>query len=65
MKNVVILLALILSATTINAQEPSADYSDEVSSLDNIMETLYGVISGEKGEERDWELFRYLFKPRG
>lgn len=39
------------------------DYSNKVTSLDTIMETLYGVISGEKNEERNWELFRYLFKP--
>lgn len=24
---------------------------------------MYSVISGEKGEARDWELFKYLFKP--
>jgi hypothetical protein len=27
--------------------------------------TLYGVISGEKGEARNWALFNYLFKPDG
>lgn len=27
------------------------------------MATLYGVISGEKGEERNWELFQFLFHP--
>jgi len=38
-------------------------YFTKVASLDNILENLYGVISGEAGEERDWDLFRYLFKP--
>ncbi|MCI4670353.1 MAG: hypothetical protein MRZ79_19605 [Bacteroidia bacterium] len=36
-------------------------YMNKVESLDAIMENLYGVISGEKGEERNWELFHYLF----
>lgn len=37
------------------------DYSNDVSSFDNIMTTLYGVISGEKGEARDWNRFKNLF----
>ena len=37
-------------------------YLTKVASLDSILENLYGVISGEAGEERDWDLFRYLFK---
>ncbi len=43
---------------------PQADkYADKVKTLDRTIETLYAVISGEKGEARDWELFRYLFIP--
>ncbi len=38
-------------------------YQDEVRDLDSTIETLYGVISGEKGESRDWDLFRHLFYP--
>lgn len=33
------------------------------SSVDGILETLYSVISGEKGQTRNWELFRSLFHP--
>lgn len=36
-------------------------YHDKVASMDAILESLYGVISGEKGEARNWELFNYLF----
>jgi hypothetical protein len=36
-------------------------YAEKVSSLDNILETLYGVISGEAGEKRDWDLFQFIF----
>ena len=38
-------------------------YLEKVKTLDATLENLYGVISGEKGETRDWDLFRYLFKP--
>lgn len=37
------------------------DYMDKVQTLDRTIETLYAVISGEAGEKRDWELFRFLF----
>lgn len=42
-------------------QEGQNNYSDRVESLDNILETLYAVISGDAGEERDWVLFKHLF----
>lgn len=38
-------------------------YLDKVQTLDSTIETLYGVISGPAGQPRDWDLFRYLFKP--
>ena len=38
-------------------------YLDKVKTLDSTLENLYAVISGEKGEPRNWELFKYLFKP--
>jgi len=48
--------------TAANAQQQT-DYSAKVKTLDSTLETLYAVISGEKGEARNWELFKYLFKP--
>lgn len=36
-------------------------YLEKVKSIDSIIHNLYNVISGEKGEERDWELMKYLF----
>ena len=50
------LFALVFHAQT------SRDYSDKVLTIDSTLETLYSVISGEKGEARNWELFNYLFK---
>ena len=57
MKKLILLLLLI--PATIVAQDK--DYSSKVATIDSTIETLYGVISGEKGEARNWELFRYLF----
>lgn len=46
-----------------NQEELDKKYLAKVKTLDATLESLYGVISGEKGETRDWDLFRYLFKP--
>ena len=35
----------------------------DVESVDGIMEAVYDVISGAKGEARDWDRFRSLFHP--
>lgn len=58
-----LLTFLLLCAFGIQAQDKDNVHIDKVSTLDSTLETLYGVISGEKGEERDWDLFKYLFKP--
>jgi len=38
----------------------SNQYKDDVISIDSIIDALYDVISGEKGEERNWDRERYL-----
>tara|TARA_R110000787_G_scaffold210882_6_gene320642 strand:+ start:12466 stop:12978 length:513 start_codon:yes stop_codon:yes gene_type:complete len=50
---------LLFITLSINAQ--TKGYSEKVQSIDVTIKTLYAVISGEKGEARDWELFQYLF----
>ena len=45
------------------AQSSAEKHISKVQSLDTTLSTLYDVISGEKGQERDWELFKYLFHP--
>jgi hypothetical protein len=57
-----LLIPLLLIVSILEAQNNTAKYIDKVQSLDSTLETLYNVISGEKGEERNWELFNYLFK---
>ena len=64
MRKFILLLLVVVTTTTFCAAQANTDkYLDQVKTLDSTLKTLYGVISGEKGEERDWELFRYLFKP--
>lgn len=43
------------------AQTANSDYSAKVTTIESTIETLYAVISGDAGEQRDWELFKYLF----
>lgn len=63
-KNILILLLCAISLTCIaQEQKEQKDYSNRVKTLDSIIETMYTVISGEKGVERDWKLFKFLFKP--
>ena len=64
MKKLLIPFCLLVGLSTIsNAQDAPKEYLDKVQTLDSTLETLYAVISGEKGEARDWDLFRFLFHP--
>lgn len=66
MKKLIYLFCLSFLSITTSAQvtsEKTMDYLEKVKTLDSTIETLYAVISGEKGVERDWELFKFLFKP--
>lgn len=56
------ILFCILTLSSGMCQETN-HYADKASSLDSILYNLYGAISGEKGEARDWELMKYLFHP--
>lgn len=49
--------------TELNYQALNKKYQDKVATLDATVKTLYEVISGEKGEQRNEELLRYLFHP--
>ena len=54
-------MCFLLSTLALNAQENTKDYSENVATLDSTIETLYSVISGDAGVERNWELFKHLF----
>ncbi|MET6991258.1 hypothetical protein [Sediminicola arcticus] len=64
MGNFKFLLVLFLGVSFSSmAQSQKEAYLDKVQTLDDTLATLYGVISGEKGEQRNWELFQFLFHP--
>ena len=54
-------LLLLLISVSLSAQSYDGLYRQKVKTLDSTVETLYAVISGDKGEKRDWDLFNYLF----
>ncbi|MFH4965790.1 hypothetical protein V8G69_12385 [Gaetbulibacter sp. M235] len=74
MHKLITIVFILTFSLTINAQEkvvkPEKDSlktqvidSSKVKTLDGTIKALYKVISGEKGVERNWEFFKYLFKP--
>jgi hypothetical protein len=70
MKKLSTLLFVCILATNLNGQNNTDEEvleftidSSAVLTLDNTLKSLYGVISGEKDEKRNWKQFKYLFKP--
>ncbi|MEM9822425.1 MAG: hypothetical protein AAF985_15190 [Bacteroidota bacterium] len=59
MRNILLLLFCCYGTSSLS-QNP---YAEDVQSPDQIMAALYESISGDKGEKRDWDRFRYLFIP--
>ena len=58
MKTFLYSIIFLLLTWTTSAQDT---YEQDVQSIDQIMTALYEVISGDKGEKRDWDRFYYLF----
>src|SRR3984957_12853378 len=42
---------------------PAAKNPADVDTIDHLMASLYDVISGPAGQQRDWDRFRSLFLP--
>lgn len=68
MKHLTSLLFITLLFSTISfAQEKEGNkealYLEKVQTLDGTIHSLYSVISGEKEVKRDWDFFKFLFKP--
>ena len=57
-----IALPLLTLAQDAKPDAPKAKPED-VKSLDALVAAVYDVISGPKGQERDWDRFRSLFAP--
>jgi len=58
--NVTLMLALLLSSSTCLQASNTANPED-VKSIDAIINAVYDVISGPKGQQRDWDRFHSLF----
>lgn len=58
---ITIYLMSFVYSTAIIAQDKN--YEKDVKSMENILVALYDVISGEAGEQRDWDRMKNLFKP--
>lgn len=56
-----LILLVFLTTSLLGAQEKSKDYTHHVTTLDSTIATLYSVISGDAGVERNWDLFKHLF----
>lgn len=62
-KAIILVIACLVISFQGHTQSLDKNYQTKVQTLDSTIETLYGVISGEKDQERDWDLFKYLFHP--
>jgi len=56
-----ILSLLIFQAVSAQTDKPKEANPADVATLDAIMKSVYDVISGDAGKERDWDRFRTLF----
>lgn len=56
-------LLFLLSISVSASLAQTKDYTSDTSTPDAIISALYGVISGAPGTPRDWDRFKYLFKP--
>lgn len=63
MKYFLLLFSLMTMGTCLpaQAQNSESNVSFDLTTIDGTIEALYASISGEKGEERDWDTFRNLF----
>ena len=67
MKKYVFTLFLTTISITSQAQKSKekakqpVDYTENVATVNNVINTFYNVVSGKKNEERDWTLFKFLF----
>jgi hypothetical protein len=52
-----------LSVLRNHIQKKEEAYRSKLTTIDQTITSLYQVISGGKGEERDWDFMRYMFHP--
>jgi hypothetical protein len=57
------LLSILFMIASYASWAQTQDYSKDTQTIEATLETLYNVISGDPGIERDWKRFKNLFKP--
>jgi len=62
-RSISLITILFSLSISIQAQSLNEKSINKVQTLNSTISTLYAVISGEKGQERDWELMKFLFHP--
>lgn len=62
-RSISLITILFSLSISIQAQSLNEKNINKVQTLNSTILTLYAVISGEKGQERDWELMKFLFHP--
>ena len=60
MKHLIVIFIIMSFSISVSAQTPIPKPED-VNSMEHIIAALYDVISGPKGEKRDWDRMRSLF----
>ncbi len=63
MRIFITICCFLFFAFNAKSQTVSEKYAANVSSIDSIVSSIYQVISGKKGEDRDWELHKTIFHP--
>ncbi len=63
MKNIYTVFCSLFLVFNIQSQDVPNKYAANVSSIDSIVSSIYEIVSGEKGEERNWELHQTIFHP--
>lgn len=64
MKDMWLFSCMLMFLFSAEAQETEKDHPEEVKSIDKIVSSIFAIVSGEKGEEGDWELMRSVFHPK-
>ncbi|MEY4929421.1 MAG: hypothetical protein RI909_145 [Bacteroidota bacterium] len=60
-----ILITLLVTLLAFSTFAQTTNYLNDTKTVESTITTLYEVISGGPGVERDWARFKNLFKPEG
>lgn len=69
-KKLLFIVLISFVTTSIHSQEKKSKEAsksplEKVSTINSTINTFYSVLSGEKGQKRDWTLFKFLFHADG